>query len=71
MTSKRTIFNLLRYLAACTVEGNTEQLTKEQLKEKLADEELIFIGTNLDCVYDLYVKYIEEYKSESELFKYL
>lgn len=64
--SKGTVFNYLRYLAARVVENKSKELSKEELQKELADEELFFIGTNLDCAYTLYLKYIEEYKVEQD-----
>lgn len=64
--SKGTIFNLLRYLAARVVEEKSEELSKEELRKKLAKEKIVFVGLDLDCAYTLYLKYIDEYKTELE-----
>lgn len=64
--SRGTIFNFLRYLAARTIEKKSKELSKEELQKELADEDLFFIGTNLDCAHILYLKYIEEYKVEQD-----
>lgn len=62
--SKGTVFSLLRYLAACVAEEKSEELSKEKLGKKLAEEKIIFVGVDLDCAYTLYLKYIDEYKTE-------
>jgi hypothetical protein len=48
------------------VENKSKELSKEELQKELADEDLFFIGTNLDCAYTLYLKYIDEYKVEQD-----
>ena len=64
--SKGTVFNLLRYLAARVVEEKSEELSKEELRKKLAEEKIVVVGVDLDCAYTLYLKYIDEYKTELE-----
>ena len=62
--SRGTIFNFLRYLALKVAEEKTQPLSKDELSIKLKTEEFDLIDKNLDCAYILYVKYIDEYKSE-------
>ena len=64
--SKGTVFNLLRYLAARVVEEKSEELSKEELRKKLAEEKIVVVGADLDCAYTLSLKYIDEYKTELE-----
>ena len=62
--SKGTIFNFLRYLALKVAEDKTQPLSKDELSIKLKSEDFDLIDKNLDCAYTLYLKYIDEYKSE-------
>ena len=62
--SRGTIFNFLRYLALKVAEEKIQPLSKDELSIKLKTEEFDLIDKNLDCAYILYVKYIDEYKSE-------
>lgn len=62
--SKGTIFNFLRYLALKAAEEKTQPLSKDTLSIKLKSEDFDLIDKNLDCAYTLYLKYIDEYKSE-------
>ena len=62
---KNSIFGLLRYLALSAAEGRTTKLSKEQLREKLVAEGFEDFNYNdVDCAYELYLKYIEEYTIE-------
>lgn len=62
--SKGTIFNFLRYLALKVAEDKIQPLSKDELSIKLKSEDFDLIDKNLDCAYTLYLKYIDEYKSE-------
>lgn len=65
MMARGTIFGLLRYLALSVAEERTTKLSKEQLKEKLEAEGFEdFSSNDIDCAYELYLKYIEEYTIE-------
>lgn len=62
--SKGTIFNFLRYLALKVAEERIQPLSRDELGNKLKSEDFDLIDKNLDCAYTLYLKYIDEYKSE-------
>ena len=62
--SKGTIFNFLRYLALKVAEEKIQPLSRDELRSKLKSEDFDLIDKNLDCAYTLYLKYIDEYKSE-------
>lgn len=62
--SRGTIFNYLRYLALKVAEKKLQPLSKDEIANKLKSEDFDLVGKNLDCAYTLYLKYIDEYKSE-------